>query len=102
MVQVRDATSGSLLLVLRGHEHSVYTAGFSPDGAQVAFHWDGPQQDNVDVYVKAVGGGEPLRLTTDPEAELAPAWSPDGSRLAFLKVSANPIRTDVMVMPARA
>lgn len=73
---------------------------FSPDGAQVAFHWNGPQQDNVDVYVKTVGGGEPVRLTSDPEREVAPAWSPDGSRLAFLKVQADQTATDVMVMPA--
>ena len=33
----------------------------SPDGNQVAFSWDGPREDNHDVYVKLVGTGEPVR-----------------------------------------
>jgi Tol biopolymer transport system component len=56
---------------------------FSPDGRQVAFAWNGENRDNVDVYVKLVDGGEPLRLTTDPRADKFPAWSPDGRFIAF-------------------
>ena len=33
---------------------------FSPDGSRVAFHWDGPSQDNTDVYVTGLGGGHPF------------------------------------------
>ncbi len=57
----------------------------SPDGKQVAFAWDGPKQDNYDIYVKMVGSGAPLRLTTNPAADHAPAWSPDGQQLAFVR-----------------
>lgn len=56
---------------------------FSPDGSQFAFTWNGPQQDNFDIYVRTVEGGEPLRLTTDPTPEAGPAWSPDGQWIAF-------------------
>src|SRR5207244_9087659 len=60
---------------------------FSPDGNQVAFHWNGQKQDNYDIYVKLIGtGGSPLRLTTDPAADLSPAWSPDGRFIAFLRL----------------
>jgi DNA-binding winged helix-turn-helix (wHTH) protein len=39
----------------------------SPDGERVAYSWDGPADDNRDIYVKAVGlGTKPLRLTDDP------------------------------------
>jgi len=31
---------------------------FSPDGKQVVFDWSGPSQDNHDLYVKFLGGGE--------------------------------------------
>ena len=58
---------------------------FSPDGGQIAFTWDGEQRDNVDIYVSLIGGGSPLRLTTDPLADTQPAWSPDGRQIAFLR-----------------
>ena len=58
---------------------------FSPDGAQVAFTWDGESQDNHDIYVKAIGAEQPLRLTFDPARDGSPAWSPDGTRIAFLR-----------------
>ena len=60
----------------------------SPDGKQIAFAWDGPHQDNYDIYVRMVDGGAALRLTTDPAPDHAPSWSPDGERLAFLRDSA--------------
>ena len=62
----------------------VYPA-FSPDGNQVAFAWDGPNQDNFDIYVKVNGSENLLRLTQDPAPDFAPAWSPDGRYIAFLR-----------------
>ena len=37
---------------------------FSPDGRQVAFSWNGSNQDNFDIYIKQIGKDNPFRLTT--------------------------------------
>jgi serine/threonine protein kinase len=57
----------------------------SPDGNQVAFTWDGPKRDNVDIYVQLIGSGAPLRLTSSAARDINPAWSPDGRSIAFLR-----------------
>ena len=58
---------------------------FSPDGSQVAFSWNGPQQDNFDIYTKVIDRDDLVRLTRDPAHDGSPAWSPDGRRIAFVR-----------------
>jgi len=73
---------------------------FSPEGSQIAFSWDGPRQDNQDIYVKVVGtAGAPLRLTTDPARDYSPAWSPDGRFIAFLRRLSQE-KSALLVIPA--
>jgi len=57
----------------------------SPESTHVAFAWNGPKQDNVDIYVQQIGAGLPLRLTSDPLHDQNPVWSPDGRWIAFLR-----------------
>jgi len=71
----------------------------SPDGSQVAFAWNGGNEDNYDIYVKLVGPGEPVRLTTDPAQDEMPAWSPDGRFIAFLRRS-GPKEAAIFLIPA--
>jgi len=66
-------------------------SSFSPDGNQVAFSWEGegrPQgaAPNKDIWVKLVSGMETRRLTSTPDDDWCPSWSPDGSRIAFLRL----------------
>lgn len=60
---------------------------FSPDGTQVAFSWNEGKEDDLDIYVKLVETGKPLKLTNTPASELSPSWSPDGRYIAFLRMT---------------
>ena len=71
----------------------------SPDGSQVAFSWNGPNEDNFDIYVKLVGPGEPVRLTSAAERDVAPSWSLDGRQIAFLRYTSRQ-HASVIVIPA--
>jgi Tol biopolymer transport system component/tRNA A-37 threonylcarbamoyl transferase component Bud32 len=59
-------------------------ASFSPDGTQMAYAAAG-SDGNVDIWLSFVGRSENRRLTSDPALELGPAWSPDGTEIAFLR-----------------
>ena len=73
---------------------------FSPDGAQVAFTWNGDNQDNFDIYVKEIDSGTPQRLTSSPAPEQYPAWSPDGRQIAFLRRKSSSGKFAVVLIPA--
>jgi Tol biopolymer transport system component/DNA-binding winged helix-turn-helix (wHTH) protein len=60
---------------------------FSPDGNQIAFTWGGEKNDNTDIYVRLVDGGNCVRLTTHPGDDVNPVWSPDGRNIAFYRSS---------------
>lgn len=70
----------------------------SPDGKQVAFTWTGTNNDNWDIYVKLVGSGDPLRLTSEPVIERNPTWSPDSNHIAYLRESPDGVGVSVYVV----
>ncbi|HEY3122165.1 MAG TPA: protein kinase, partial [Vicinamibacteria bacterium] len=64
---------------------------FSPDGNQVAFSWEGEstaggQASYRSIWLKMIGSSEIRRLTTAAADDTHPSWSPDGARIAFLRV----------------
>lgn len=91
--------SSAVAAPLTAYPGSETSPSLSPDGSQVAFSWNGPREDNYDIYVKLVGAGEPVPLTSAPEHDESPAWSPDGQRIAFVRRIPERV-FEVYVIPA--
>ena len=75
--------SGFRILVSHGH-----TPSWSPDGTQLAFadHYNPDHTVNLiddDIYVMNADGTGVTNLTNSPGSDDSPAWSPDGTRIAF-------------------
>ncbi|MCP5109489.1 MAG: hypothetical protein GY953_01500, partial [bacterium] len=60
---------------LTAYPGSELSPSFSPDGNEVAFSWNGEDQNNFDIYRKLIGPGPPLPLTSHPAVDYWPAWS---------------------------
>ncbi|HEY0787186.1 MAG TPA: S9 family peptidase, partial [Thermoanaerobaculia bacterium] len=60
---------------------------WSPDGRRLAFTAKREGDEQNQVYVLDLRGGEAMRITTLPLAARAPQWSPDGTRLLVLSGS---------------
>lgn len=72
----------------------------SPDGERIAYTGipaGGGNAGNQDIYITNRDGTDVRRLTTGLDADYQPAWSPDGSRLAFVSTRADGL-PDVWVM----
>jgi Tol biopolymer transport system component len=72
---------------------------FSSEGTRVAFAWTEPGKRLPKIYIKLIGQGDPIRLTTGPAGDFAPVWSPDGRWIAFLRVR-QPFLAAIMVIPS--
>lgn len=70
---------------------------FSPDGKMLAFVWNGGDGENLDVYIKFIGEGEPVRLTKNDANDIRPVFSPDGKQIAFIRV--HPTHSELLSVP---
>jgi Tol biopolymer transport system component len=72
---------------------------FSPDGENLAFIWAGEKAPSADIYALFSGESAPSRLSARAGEECCPAWSPDGSQIAFIRRAGA--ETGIYLVPAR-
>jgi len=73
-----------------------YSIWLSPDENMVAV--ERAEKGNFDIWLTDIARNTPTRFTFDPSWDLAPIWSPDGSRIVFASGRAGVI--DLYVKPA--
>jgi TolB protein len=56
---------------------------FSPDGRRIVFHATAENGSAPDLFVINTDGTNLRRLTTHPDSETTPTWSPSGNEIAF-------------------
>jgi len=73
---------------------------FSPDGKQLAFY--STASGSQDIWLVPAGGGTPRQLTSGAMSEddprFTPAWSPDGSTIAYVSNAADYWSDDVWLV----
>ena len=77
------APAGAVLHMVTADGGLTGYPAISRDGKLLAFASDRAKEDSLDIWVQQIGGRDPIRLTTDPADESDPAFSPDGTMIAF-------------------
>ena len=70
---------------------------WSPDGQTLAF--SALRYGQFDVWTVALSSGRVRRVTSDPRYETAPAWTPDGRRLLYVRSDDRWADHEVMAVP---
>ncbi|HYW46448.1 MAG TPA: protein kinase [Bryobacteraceae bacterium] len=94
-----SAPAGTEWVQITNFADSVSQPALSPDGRMLTFirgpkTFIGPGQ----VYIKMLPSGDPVQLTHDDLNKMSPAFSPDGSRIAY-STNTPPLGWDTWVVP---
>jgi len=90
---LQDLTKGRL-----ARNGGAYLPVVSPDGKRIVYHATPPGGGAPDLYVMNIDGTGERRLTTHPDSDTTPTWSPSGTQIAF--TSDRTGRAQIYVMNA--
>jgi TolB protein len=77
-------TTGVLQNLTKGRfRDGAYLPAFSPDGKQIAFAAVAEGANAQDIFVMNADGSNWRRITTHPDSDTTPTWSPSGTQIAF-------------------
>ena len=76
MTPLPEAITRSLGVPLFEHHYAV-----SPDGSQLAYV--GTDEDEAQIFIAGIDGTSVRQMTHEPNGAWSPAWSPDGTRIAY-------------------
>ncbi len=79
-LHVVDINSGVSQRILRGN---AVQPSWSPHNLRIAYVARSAKDLHLDICTVPAGGGEPVAVTNDKDADWSPAWSPDGKYLYF-------------------
>jgi eukaryotic-like serine/threonine-protein kinase len=87
---------GGKLRQLLATEKNILGPGLSPDGKMLAYVEQGENED--DLYVTRVAGGERMQLTHDVSRKGEPVFSPDGEKIAFARKTPTESAEEICVI----
>lgn len=77
-----------------------FSPALSPDGKLLAFCWTGGTRDAINIFVRQVDVGTPVRLTSAIGRDAEPAWSPNGQFIAFVRHDPKGVAGGIYRIPA--
>lgn len=96
LLYLMNADGSNVRLIPMQVTGSIEVASISPDGRWIAYGRSG------EIWVMRVDGSEQRNITQHPSRDADPAWSPDGTRIAFQsdRTGAAQFLYDIFVMDA--
>lgn len=84
----RISLDGTELQLISDDEDRDYSPSLSADGTLVVYTTLTPsasRNEDYEIAVTTIGGGQPKRLTDNEQDDVTPVWSPDGRKIAFVR-----------------
>ncbi|MGI8732315.1 MAG: hypothetical protein ACR2LM_03310 [Pyrinomonadaceae bacterium] len=95
-----DGNLQTRILSTTSIQRQIESPHWSPDGTRIAFVGYNLSANEADIFVVNADGSNPVNITNTPTIhEVAPAWSRDNNKIAYIRVT-SPDDSDIYTMSA--